>query len=72
MKDARPERALARSFGYVLLLVVLLLGGLVLRKMTWKSNAELHTLLESIATVLALINGAMALVRYYTKKSSTF
>jgi signal transduction histidine kinase/DNA-binding response OmpR family regulator len=72
MKDLRPERALARNFGYVLLLVVLLLGGLVLRKMTWKSNAELHTLLESIATVLALINGAMALVRYYTKKSSTF
>ena len=72
MKDARPERALARSFSYVLLLAVLLLGGLVLRKMSWKSNAELHTLLESIATVLALINGAMALVRYYTKKSSTF
>jgi signal transduction histidine kinase/DNA-binding response OmpR family regulator len=72
MEDPRPERAPARTFGYVLLLAVLLLGGLVLRKMTWKSNAELHTLLESIATVLALLNGAMALVRYYTKKSGMF
>jgi signal transduction histidine kinase/CheY-like chemotaxis protein len=40
--------------------------------MTWKSNGEMHTLLESITTLLALISGLMSLVRYYTKKSSTF
>ena len=72
MRDVRPERVLGRSIAYVLLLVFLLAGGVILRKMTWKSSGELHTLLETIATVLLLVNGAMALVRYYTKKSGTF
>jgi hypothetical protein len=40
--------------------------------MTWKGNGEMHTLLETIATVLLLIAGVMSLVRYYTKKSSAF
>jgi signal transduction histidine kinase/CheY-like chemotaxis protein len=71
-KNAQPERGLGRSISYALIFMVLVLGGFVFRKMTWKSNGEMHTLLESIATVLALISGAMSLVRYYTKKSSTF
>ena len=41
-------------------------------RMTWKSNGEMHTLLETVATVLLLISGAMSLVRYYTKKTSAF
>src|SRR3984893_4649217 len=32
----------------------------------------MHTLLQTMGTVLLLIGGAMSLVRYYTKKSSTF
>lgn len=72
LKNAQPERALGRSIGYVLLIATLLAGVFVFQKMTWKSNREMHTLLESIATLLALISGAMSLVRYYTKKTSTF
>jgi signal transduction histidine kinase/DNA-binding response OmpR family regulator len=71
-RDAQSERAKARSTSYVLVLFVLLLGSLIFRKTSWKSNGEMHTLLESISTVLALISGAMSLVRYYAKKSSTF
>jgi FtsH-binding integral membrane protein len=72
LKNAQPERALGRSIGYVLLIATLLAGVFVFQKMTWESNREMHTLLESIATVLALISGAMSLVRYYTKKTITF
>src|ERR1700676_3649358 len=72
LKNVQPERALGTSISYALIFIVLVLGGFVFRRMTWKSNGEMHTLLESIATVLALISGAMSLVRYYTKKSSTF
>jgi signal transduction histidine kinase/CheY-like chemotaxis protein len=72
MNNTRPERALTRSISYVLLIVALPAGAFVTDKMTWKSNGEMHTLLETIATVLLLIGGAMSLVRYYTKKSSTF
>jgi len=35
-------------------------------------NSELHTIFETIAIVLGLVTGAMALVRYYTKKSGMF
>jgi signal transduction histidine kinase/CheY-like chemotaxis protein len=72
LKNGRANQARRRSISYVVLLIVLLLGGFILRKMTWKSNGEMHTLLESFTTLLALISGLMSLVRYYTKKSCTF
>jgi signal transduction histidine kinase/CheY-like chemotaxis protein len=72
MKNTRPERALTRSIGYVLLIAALLAGAFVFDRMTWKGNGELHTLLETVATVLLLICGVMSLVRYYTKKSGAF
>jgi signal transduction histidine kinase/DNA-binding response OmpR family regulator len=64
--------ALRRVLAYVLITVVLLIGGLPIYRGKWQSGAECHTLLEAMATVLALITGAMALVRYYAKKSNTF
>jgi signal transduction histidine kinase/DNA-binding response OmpR family regulator len=72
MHNTQPERAFTRSIGYVLLIAALLAGAFIFDRMTWKGNGEMHTLLETVATVLLLINGAMSLVRYYTKKSSAF
>jgi signal transduction histidine kinase/DNA-binding response OmpR family regulator len=72
MESARPNRANGRSLAYALLCAALLLSGLAVRHISWHGNAEFHTLLETIATILALVTGAMALVRYYTRKSSTF
>jgi signal transduction histidine kinase/CheY-like chemotaxis protein len=63
---------LRRSLAYASLAVVLLLGGLPVRHISWRGSPELHTLLETIATVLALMTGAMALVRYYTRKRGTY
>jgi hypothetical protein len=72
LKHVQPERAIGRSIGYVLLIATMLIGAFVFQKMAWKSNREMHTLLERIATGLALISGAMSLVRYYTKNTGTF
>jgi signal transduction histidine kinase/CheY-like chemotaxis protein len=72
MNNPESRRAVIRSTEYVLLIAALLVGAIVFRKMTWRSNGEMHTLLETIATVLALIGGGMSLVRYYTKKSRAF
>lgn len=60
-----------RISAYILLPVALLLGGVLLRPMGWRGSGELHTLLECIATVLALFTGAMALIRYYAKKDTS-
>ena len=38
----------------------------------WRGSADLHTHMEIIATVLAAVVGALALVRFYSKKDSTF
>ncbi len=50
----------------------LALSFVLLRGSAWQGSANLHTLMESIATVLAFIAGIMALVRYYSKKNNNF
>ncbi len=47
-------------------------GYVLLRGSTWQGNVDLHTHMETAATVLALIVGTIALVRFYTKKNNTF
>ena len=72
MRFLQPDRTLLRSLAYASVAAGLLLSGLHVRHISWRGSSELHTLLETIATVLALITGAMALVRYYTRKSGTY
>ena len=67
-----PTRVRALILVYALVPVVLLLADLPLRRSIWRGNAELHTVIEAMATLVALVTGAMALVRYYTKKSMAF
>ena len=72
MEGLRPSRARGRSLIYVFLTLFLLLGSVSAHRSAWQGNAELHTIFETIATVLQFVTGAMALVRYYTKKSGMF
>jgi PAS domain S-box-containing protein len=39
---------------------------------TWLGTAQLHTMLELSATLLAVLIGILALVRFYSKKDNTF
>lgn len=43
----------------------------VSRGSDWQGTSELHTLMEVVATTLALLVGIMALVRFYSKKNNT-
>lgn len=61
-----------RSIAYISLSAVLILCGLPLGHASWRGNAEIHTLLETSSTLLALVIGAIALVRYYTQKTTTY
>lgn len=42
------------------------------RQLSWQGSVQLHTLMETIATVLALITGITALIRYYSQKDPLF
>jgi len=41
------------------------------RNSAWSSGADFHTVLEVTATLLALMVGVMALVRFYSRKNTT-
>ncbi len=68
---ARSDMERRRVIVYWLLGLGLVIGYGMLRGSTWQSSAEFHTLIEAMATMLALMVGIMALVRYYSRKSIT-
>ncbi len=67
---ANPGRR--RSLAYAVLTLGLLAIRFPLGQVTWVGNAEIHTVLETIATVLGVVIGAMALVRYYNQKTTSY
>ena len=50
----------------------LVLGYAATRGSIWTGGAQLHTVMEAVATLLAMIVGAMALARFYAKRNNTF
>ena len=59
-----------RIVAYLVVGAALVLGFLMVRGSTWQSGAQLHTVMEALATLLALIVGGMALARFYSRKSN--
>jgi len=57
---------------YVTCAVALSTLGISLQFSDWKGTAQLHTLMELAATMLALIIGVVAMIRYYSKKQNTY
>ena len=72
MNAAEETVAARRQTTYLVVSVALFLGYVLLRKSDWQGSEQLHTLMEAVATVLALLVGAMALVRFYSRKTSLF
>lgn len=61
-----------RKATYIGVFILLSIGYWLLRGSTWQGSTELHTLMETVATVLALVVGVLALVRFYSRKNNTF
>ena len=61
-----------RMLSYWLTAILLTGSYFLLRGSNWLGSVQLHTLMEVVATLLALMIGAMALVRFYSKKNNTF
>ncbi|MGD8321877.1 MAG: response regulator, partial [Gemmatimonadota bacterium] len=69
---AGPDLSRERISVFASLVAVLLLGSFILRGSPWRSSIQVHTLMESVATVLAFIVGSLALVRFYSRKQVTY
>lgn len=64
--------ALQRRIMYVATFAVLFLADLFLHRSAWTGTAQLHTLMEVQATLIAIIVGILALVRFYSQKENIF
>ncbi len=60
-----------RLVTYVVLFVGLSLTYFFLRGSSWQGSTQLHTLMETVAFLLAMMVGVMALSRYYARKNNT-
>lgn len=69
---ALQRQAGGRTASYILLGALLFVGFFLLREVPWEGSQQLHTLMELLATFLAIMVGVLALVRFYTKKNNTF
>ena len=68
-----PDRGIERSALYAVTFLALVGGSMLLRgDAYWGTGPTVHSIMESVATVLAFIVGGLALVRYYSRKQATF
>lgn len=58
-----------RWAGLIIVAVVSVLTGASLQTIDWEGSRELHSVVESVATVLALVVGVLSLVRFYANGS---
>ncbi len=61
-----------RIWAYILTATILIISYPLLRSSNWQGSTQIHTLMEAIATMLALSVGSMSLLRFYSKKNNTF
>ncbi len=62
----------SRALTYWIVGIGLFISALLGHNLEWRGSSQLHTIMEVIATLLAVIVGAMALVRYYSKENTVF
>jgi diguanylate cyclase (GGDEF)-like protein/PAS domain S-box-containing protein len=59
-----------RKYIFILVTILLILSYPLLRSIEWYGSANLHTIMEAIATLLALFVGTLSLIHYHTNKSN--
>ncbi|MCH8814996.1 MAG: GHKL domain-containing protein [Chloroflexi bacterium] len=66
------NQAQSRLAVYAAVFVILFVGYFLLRGTDWQGSTQLHTLMETVASTLALFVGVTALVRFVTKRDNMF
>ncbi|MBF0417884.1 MAG: response regulator [Magnetococcales bacterium] len=69
---ASSNRAQTRVHQYGIVSLILVTGYLLARQFTWTSSTQVHTLLETVATLLASMVGVLALMRHHTEKDDLY
>jgi diguanylate cyclase (GGDEF)-like protein/PAS domain S-box-containing protein len=72
MSGESGSTASRRQFVYVALSVVLAAAGTPIGHWTGTGDPWLHTVIEAVSTLLALMVGALSLIRYYARNSLSY
>ncbi|WP_420627514.1 response regulator [Candidatus Leptofilum sp.] len=72
MIASQPSLNVKRITVYTAVLLLLVLGRILVGQSGWFGSATLHMLVEFVSATLALFVGTLALVRFYTKRSSVY
>ncbi|MCW8933884.1 MAG: response regulator [Gammaproteobacteria bacterium] len=57
---------------YLIVAIALSVGSFLLSGSGWQTTTQLHTLMEALATLLALFVGVLSLLRFYSKGGTDF
>jgi len=68
----KGDRTATRAFAHFFVIMLLFVGAVGLSRSDWTSGPVLYGTLEALSTLLAFVVGALALVRFYSKKQETF
>ena len=71
MDTIKSKQATFRISALLLISFLLMMPYAFLFNSTWDTNAEIHTVVETCATLIAFFIGILALVNYYSKKEGT-
>ncbi len=63
---------LRREYIYIATAAVMVAASWPTRSLQWQGSTQLHTIMETVATVLAFFIGLLAFIRYYSKKTNIF
>ncbi|MEN8179657.1 MAG: PAS domain S-box protein [Pseudomonadota bacterium] len=69
---ATRDLSTQRTIIYSVVSLGLTFGYLAVNNLSWHSSTQFHTLLETMATLLAFMVGVVALVRYQSRPSNAF
>lgn len=73
LPQSSPDATAGAAWTYFVAGAVVLIGIVALQTLTtYQGHKQVHTNMEVAATLLALIVGALALVRFYSKKDNTY
>lgn len=70
IKLESPDREKVHVLAAVFMFLVC--GYFFVAASNWSSSSQAHTLIEAVSCLVALFTGTLALVRFYSKKDSTF
>ncbi|QDU10860.1 PAS domain S-box protein [Gimesia aquarii] len=66
------QRAHSRIWVYTISGCIMFAAAVLFQQSTYRGSTQLHTIMEVIATLLALMIGIVALVRYYSQKNNMY